>query len=242
MNEETWLACTEPRPMIDLLLGRASDRKLRLFAVACCRRVGHLLTDHRSRGAVELAERVADGGIPAEQLGAVWQAAARAAGRVRTARGGPRVRWAAAYAAWQALAGPVGYVAREASLWAAAAAAVTAAGGRDPFDWHAPQAVAARRPEYAAQAALLREITGNPFRPSAALNPAWLTPAVLSIARAAYEERQLPAGTLDPARLAVLADALEQSGCQDEAVLGHLRGPGPHVRGCFVVDALLGKG
>jgi hypothetical protein len=56
------------------------------------------------------------------------------------------------------------------------------------------------------------------------------------VAQAAYEERSLPAGEMDPVRLAILADALEEAGCGNEAILGHLRGPGPHVRGCWVVD------
>ena len=65
---------------------------------------------------------------------------------------------------------------------------------------------------------------------------------MLSLAHAAYDERTLPSGHLDPARLAVLSDALEDAGCTDAAVLGHLRGPGPHVRGCHVLDLLLGRG
>ena len=73
------------------------------------------------------------------------------------------------------------------------------------------------------------------------LNPAWLTPTVVQLAQAVYEERQLPEGTLDPAHLAVLADALEEAGCTDEAILTHLRGPGPHVRGCHVIDLILGR-
>jgi hypothetical protein len=62
------------------------------------------------------------------------------------------------------------------------------------------------------------------------------------MASAIYEERALPEGTFDPGRLAVLADALEEVGAADPDLLGHLRGPGPHVRGCFAVDAVLGKG
>ncbi len=90
------------------------------------------------------------------------------------------------------------------------------------------------------QADVLREVIGHPFRP-AAFDAAWRTPAVAELARAAYEQRALPAGTLEADRLAVLADALEEAGCTDEAILGHLRGPGPHVRGCFALDLVLGK-
>ena len=61
------------------------------------------------------------------------------------------------------------------------------------------------------------------------------------LAQAAYDERTLPAGTLDPDRLAVLADALEDAGCSDAAILEHLRGPGPHVRGFWPLDLVLGK-
>jgi hypothetical protein len=93
------------------------------------------------------------------------------------------------------------------------------------------------------QAALLHDIFGNPFRP-AAVDPAWLAwhgGAIPNLAQTVYEERELPSGHLDAARLAVLADMLEEAGCADAQLLGHLRGPGPHVRGCFAVDLLLGK-
>jgi hypothetical protein len=96
------------------------------------------------------------------------------------------------------------------------------------------------KPVLEAQQGLLLEIVGNPFRP-VALNSVWLTPAVLSLAQAAYKYLALPAGTLDPDRLAVLADALEEAGCTNPDILGHLRGPGPHVRGCHIVDMLLDK-
>jgi len=70
---------------------------------------------------------------------------------------------------------------------------------------------------------------------------AWNAGAVRRLAEAAYAERQLPAGALDPARLAVLADALEEAGCTDADILGHLRAAAPHARGCWAVDLLLGK-
>jgi hypothetical protein len=62
-----------------------------------------------------------------------------------------------------------------------------------------------------------------------------------SLAVAAYEERLLPSGHLDNARLAVLSDALEEAGCSDEEILAHLRSPGPHIRGCWALDHILGK-
>jgi hypothetical protein len=95
--------------------------------------------------------------------------------------------------------------------------------------------------ESSAQADLLRCIFSR-FRPAVSVTgAAWLTPLVESLACAASEERHLPGGELDPLRLAVLADALEESGCLEEVILAHLREPGPHVRGCFALDALLGK-
>jgi hypothetical protein len=87
-------------------------------------------------------------------------------------------------------------------------------------------------------ARLLRDVLADPSL-SATLEPARRTPTVVSLARAAYDERHLPSGDLDPHRLAVLADALEEAGAHDELV-AHLRGPGPHVRGCHVVDFCLG--
>ena len=88
----------------------------------------------------------------------------------------------------------------------------------------------------------LREIYNSHRR--LVLDPAvlaWNDAAVVRLAQAAYEERHLPEGTLDTGRLAVLADALEEAGCTDADILSHLRGPGPHVRGCWVLDLCLGK-
>lgn len=62
-----------------------------------------------------------------------------------------------------------------------------------------------------------------------------------SLASLAYEHPVLPSGHLDSARLAVLSDALEEAGCDDAEILSHLRSPGPHVRGCWALDLVLGK-
>jgi hypothetical protein len=92
------------------------------------------------------------------------------------------------------------------------------------------------------QSGLIRCIFTSPFRPAPVVDPAWLTwrgGFLRELACAAYEERRLPEGTLDPRRLEVLADGLEDAGCTDTEILGHLRGGGVHVRGCWVVDLLL---
>jgi hypothetical protein len=83
------------------------------------------------------------------------------------------------------------------------------------------------------QCRLLREIFGNPFRPVVA-DPRWLTSTVRGLASAIYAERAFD-------RLPILADALEDAGCDHADVLAHCRGDGPHVRGCWVVDLILGK-
>jgi hypothetical protein len=84
-----------------------------------------------------------------------------------------------------------------------------------------------------AQAALLRDIFGNPFRP-ATLDRAWLTSTVVALARGIYADRAFD-------RMPILADALQDAGCTSDDILAHCRGPGPHVRGCWVVDLALGK-
>ena len=235
MTESEWLACTDPQKMLGHLGERASERKLRLFACACCRRIWHLLKDRRSREAVEAVGRFADGLAPAEERATANFAALQAAEAAARAydEGPPRLREAAAAeaAADAALAavGPVHLI------HAVVEDAVDAARLSELHPADDPLGAIER----AAQAALLCDLF-SPFRP-VTIAPACLTPQVVALAQAAYEQRELPAGTLDLARLAVVADALEDAGCDQADLLGHLRGPGPHVRGCWAVDLLLGK-
>src|SRR5262245_7224200 len=79
MTEQEWLDCTDPKPMLEFMQYKASDRKFRLFACACSRRVWHLLTDKRSRVAVEVAEQCADGQVATHRLPPYYDAATHAA-------------------------------------------------------------------------------------------------------------------------------------------------------------------
>jgi hypothetical protein len=207
VTEAEWLACADPQKMLAFLRGKASERKLRLFAAACCRRSWPLLTDARSRKAVEVAERYADGMVNERGLRFAFSCAADAF----------------AYAA--------------SAHTADAQAAAGAANAARPEAGYYARYVTPRK-EHPGP---LRDLFGPlPFRP-VTVSPGWQAPQVVAQAQAAYDERELPAGTLDPIRLAVLADALEEAGCTDQTALEHLRGAGPHARGCWAVDLLLGK-
>src|SRR5215468_1921083 len=219
MTEEEWLACTDPEPMLDHLAGRPHQRKLRLFACACCRRLWHLLTDPRQRAAVEVCERRADGLATHEE-----QRAARAASLLASEGPGSLNR-----AVRELLVAVQGK--RAATLRRAARCAARAAAGADGSWWTPWGKRRAREDEQRAQATLLRDLFGNPFR-RVALDRAvltWYGHTVPRLARGLYEERAFD-------QLPVLADALEDAGCDDASVLAHCRGPGPHVRGCWVLD------
>ena len=100
--------------------------------------------------------------------------------------------------------------------------------------YHAAAAVESTTAEQACQCALLRCIVGPRQFRDVVLTPAWRTATVMSVAQAIYDDRAFD-------RLPILADALEDAGCTDHAILDHCRQPGEHVRGCWVVDLVLGK-
>ena len=214
MTEQDWLECTAPEWLLSFLHGKASERKLRLFACACCRQAWGLLADPRSRNAVEVAERFADGLATREDL--------------RAARAGPvHPRFSGVAAEWVYDSTSARHHSSDAAKCLAFASA--------PTPWKA-----AFKAARLVQTQLLRCMIANPFR-SVVVNPAWRSYTVGALAQAAYEDRVLPSGQLQSDRLAVLADALEDAGCDSADILGHLREQGPHVRGCWAVDLVLAR-
>lgn len=233
MTESEWTNATDPRPMLEILKGKASDRKCRLFVCACARRVWSFLTDPLREETVEAAERLAEGAGAAS--GEVLSVAGRNGSRLTLYSQDLTTHQTAWSAAWSL------------AYWAAYAAAQEA----DEDAWrywypdlwrpeHSPAYKPAEAAEHLALAGLLRDIF-NPFRSPPAINQEWVAwngGLVRRLAKAAYDNRQLPSGHLETDRLLVLADALEDAAA-DAEVLSHLRAPGPKVRGDWVIDLLL---
>jgi hypothetical protein len=256
MTEAEWLASTDVSAMYVFLRDATalfrtrwqgyravprfavSDRKLRLFAVACCRRILHLIPVEAARAVVEVSEQFADGRVTEQELSAAVEAPMRAweEHTQRRAAYGSYL-WRHEIEAINAVGrvhrteagGRSGVSRATATAWVWAAAVHQNLEGQD----------AGRlliEAEYGRQAELLRDVVGNPFRRSR-VDPAWLAwndHLVGRLARGIYDD-----GAFD--RLPLLQDALLDAGCDDEDILAHCRTPHGHVRGCWVLDLLLGK-
>ena len=225
MTEQEWLECADPKPMLGYLEGKGSDRKLRLFAVACCRQVWHLLSDERSRNAVEFGEQFADG-LAIDDERVVVHSKADIGGDYFDAEAGIDPRFGIVVVTQDAVADPEKVrFGLEGWRWAA--------GMLCPRTEDYDSLLASETLEFVRLCDCLRCIFGNPFRPIT-VDPVWLTPTVVSLATAIYDERAFD-------RLPILADALEDAGCDNADILNHCRQPGEHVRGCWAVDLVLGK-
>jgi hypothetical protein len=233
MTEAEWLACLDSRIMLEFLRSKASDRKLRLFAVACCRRYWDLLRDEGSRTAVLVAERFADGLATREELEGAREEANWTAGG-GDGFGPERCCMDLDDRPYDSAAAANVIEATFDVLESRKIAADLA--GLPRSQWvksHAGLTNERWVDERRAVADLIRDIFGNPFRPTT-IDLAWLNSNVLDLARTIYEERAFD-------RMPELADALEAAGGHEADILGHCRQAGPHVRGCWVVDVVLGK-
>ncbi|HYV39024.1 MAG TPA: hypothetical protein VE988_25285 [Gemmataceae bacterium] len=216
MTELEWNEGNEPVWMLDHLRQQnASQRKIRLFTCARARHFWHLLTDVRSRNAIEVGERFADGRALEAELNAAGEAAFEAAEVGQNAH---------TPSAWVAVcaAAPTDRTDGE-GFWAVAWDFLA---GSSPAEQDAMEAASSNEEN------LIRDIFGNPFRPRL-YNQLWSTPTVVALAREIYEERAFD-------QLPILAVALQDAGCKTAEMLDHCRSAGPHVRGCWVVDLVLG--
>lgn len=244
MIEAEWLACRDPKAMLDFLRGRVSERKSRLFAVACCRRIWRLLADPRSRRAVEVAERFADGLASLEELELAQAQAERAreACTRLSSSGFLAASYLAAHSAMHAAYHPQAALSPPRSLGRPPKgkspepilprdlypgyAADSAASARGAESGQRHEAIVQH--EKAAQATLLRELCGNPF---VADPPSSRWPS--KVARLASAQYTGQACVLE------LHDALLQAGLP--ALAEHFHLEQSHPKGCWVVDHILGK-
>ena len=206
MTEAEWLTCKNSDKML-VAFPPQTERKAQLFASACCRLIGHLLTDRGLR-AITGIERALDGKIPLTELFEL--SPPTAASFATNHEGDSAVRSAFSAGGRDGL-----HYCRRAANYSAAASTDA------PAVWNA-------------QAELVRDIVGNPFRP-VTFAPEWRTDTAVAIARTMYESREFGA-------MPILADALQDAGCDNDDILNHCRDANAtHVRGCWVVDLVLGK-
>lgn len=224
---------------------RVTARSLRFFCCACCRQVEQAVPDERVKRIIRVVERHLDGLATNDALREVADAAERAweedmekaADRfpsliVWLAAPLPRLHLmeAAAYAAGRT---PGCIMSRE---WAGRAMQV-AFKCRLAITHAATESEQQAKPLTSAairtHMMLLHDCLGNPFHP-ATLQPEWQQPKVRALAQGIYQDRVFDS-------LPVLADALEEAGCTDADIPGHCRGPGPHVRGCWLLNLVLAK-
>jgi hypothetical protein len=230
MTEEEWLTCEDVIDMLSFvkqcrsMRRKAKQRKQWLFSVACCRRIWSLLTNEQSRHSIEVVERFADGSATNEEM----QAAEANAVAIWMKDAGNDVTWACMKVCEQDVNGMHVSTATISAVFKQLQ--IEANKPFDPLDGRRRGACPQEEKE---QCQLLRCIFGNPFRPVTA-DPSWLTSTVVALARGIYADRAFD-------RLPILADALQDAGWDHPDILAHCRGPGPHARGCWVVDLVLGK-
>jgi hypothetical protein len=239
VTEAEWLACDAFERLFrhlettDLL----AQRKLRLFEVAYCQRFALALGDPVLENALSVAERFADGLVTGAELAAVHDAArgiedeyeGRDDDTDALHYGAKAVREATSPDHADYHYGTLDMIEHAVSAVAYASPSYPK-GNPEAQPAHFEQVNVA---EQRSLVALVHEVFGSPFRP-VAFSPEWRTDTVVALARQTYEARDFGA-------LPILADALEEAGCSDPDLLGHLRSAGPHVRGCWALDLILGK-
>ena len=229
MTEAEWrIAASHPYYLMRAkqhVVRTSSRRKARLFAAACCRR-GWPVLPPASRALLEVVEAAADSGDEAAASWGVFRRALVEQERVEKDDDGSLESYTARHL--------VGTVLRTAIFPGSVDELGEVLAGSDLLLAVSADADLGSGDAAAAQAAILGDVFGNPFRP-VSFSPAWRTDTAVAVARQMYESRDFSA-------MPILADALQDAGCDSADVLDHCRDPnGVHVRGCWVVDLVLGK-
>lgn len=242
MTEAEWLAGADFEWLFDGLeeMAPPSQRKLRLFEVACCQRFADRMPEPVLVNALDVAERFADDLATRAELAAVHEAARDLEDESAMPSGdfsvGDAVHFGAKAVVSATSPDAADYHAGTYQVIESVIAALIYAHGsiqtKGLSDWVAFEE-RVRESERKSFLALVHDSFGNPFRP-VTLDPHWQSETVVALAAGIYDERAFD-------RMPILADALEEAGCDHADVLAHCRGDGPHVRGCWVVDLVLGK-
>jgi hypothetical protein len=218
MTEAEWLTATDPEPMLEFIYEESRERKLLLLAVACCRSVLNLLTEHQFLYAVDFIERYTDGLENVEVGNALDVSLATLFHQCYGNDFRKQTAEARVALMIHNLFGQTPEVAVDMNMRALRYLKHQEVGLKEVnvFLCH-----------------LFRDIFGNPFRP-VTINSTWFTSTVLALATGIYQEKAFD-------RMPILADALMDASCDNEDILNHCRQAGEHVRGCWVVDLLLSK-
>lgn len=229
MTEAAWLSCRTSRKLVEFLRGRLSERKLRLIGCACLRAAWPELALPEIRTAVEVAERIADGGATEAEMAEGFEKANYARNMTTgTIAGIPkrykkRVVWCTAWAVYELVVSLDGE-----HYLHSLHDCVSSALDHLSETWQKPAAERLR------QAHVIRDIVRNPFR-SVPFDSAWRSPDVTLLARRIYD-------TYDFGALPILADAFQDAGCTSDPLLAHLRDPKQtHFRGCWALDLALAR-
>ncbi|VTR93262.1 Uncharacterized protein OS=Sorangium cellulosum (strain So ce56) GN=sce5710 PE=4 SV=1 [Gemmata massiliana] len=222
-TENEWLTFSSDWDLGDVwdapcLYPLLTERKYRLFAVACCRRIWGYIPHEGARRIVDELERFAD------DQQRTWTDWKKVCDSCEWPDGASRTEELALSAVVTCQLDEGERLATRTSGYCR-----SVVGADAPPE----QRDEREKAELRAQCNLVRDLFGNPFRPVARV-PEWYTSTVVALAAQMYETRDFGA-------MPILADALQDAGCDNADVLDHCRGPGPHVYGCWVVDLVLGK-
>jgi hypothetical protein len=222
MTEKEWFAtaCADAQVLYRGYPGKPSERKLRLFGCACLRHIDLLFRYPDGAKCIEACERYADGEIKGETLMRWGRRAAALRYTGQTPGETDMAQWHAATYLMEACGPGPRY-----NGWVFTTEKILRS--EEPFG---PEFIAAAKKRFTL---FLRDVFGNPFRP-VPFGPSWRSDTVVSLATRMYESRDFGA-------MPILADALDDAGCDSDAILNHCRADAPHVLGCWVVDLILGR-